>query len=528
MDAVLTDWMPGMATIIQMEAALNDFRSKTLFYVLSTGEMEDVTAKERLEQIDNIQSLLASYEGNITIEEERTLYDQLIIRWSEYLAMSNQLVETSRTDKNEADRLLEAGAALLEKVKEVLDPLIALNWEMANQAGEQAQEEYRFSVTFGQVAIAVGLVIGLIVAGSLAKLIASPLSRVTRTMNEIASGNLAVEPIITRSRDESGQMAEAVNLMVEHLRTVIRQASEASEQVAASSQELAASAEQTAESSNDVAQSIQEMAEGAENAMVRTEEMSRAMEEMTIGIQKVAESAGLITDNSHHAEKQADQGYELAQQAVTQMKTIGISVKQLAEAIDRLQRRSDEIGQIVYDISAIAGRTNILSLNAAIEASRAGEEGRGFAVVAKEIRVLAAQSEQSAQRVSQLVEEIQGDTKSAVRSMEQGSRDVEEGTSIVNQAGEAFEAILEAIRRIGGQLDEALAVTEQMSAGSQQVLASVEQSSSIARESMDNAQTVAGTTEEQLAAVQEISASANDLTRVAQDLQDAISKFRLS
>lgn len=528
METVLTDWMPGMATIHKTEAALNDFRAKTLLLLLSSGEEEERLMEERKQQIDTIQELLLTYEKTIKLEEERDLFDDFNIGWSKFLAWNEQMIDLSRADKERAIQSLQNGTAILLEAQEKLLPLTELNWKMANETSEETRKQYGFSTRLGWIAIAAGLLIGLIVAGSLAKMISSPLARVTRTMNDITSGNLAVEPIVIRNRDEAGEMAAAVNRMVEQLRSVIRQASDSSAQLAAASQELAASSEQTAESAHSVSQSVQQMAEGAENTMVLSEEMARAMEEMAVGIQKVAESAGIIADNSQNAEHQAEQGSQLAQQAVNQMATIGMSVRQLAEAIDRLHQRSEQIGQIVYEISSIAGRTNILSLNAGIEAARAGEEGRGFGVVAKEIRNLAAQSEQSAQRVSQLVEEIQGDTMKAVQSMEQGSRDVEQGTLVVNEAGQAFEAILEAIRQMVRQIDETSAVTEQMSAGSQEVLASVEQSASIAREELSNAQTVAATTEEQLAAVQEISASANDLTRVAENLQEAIARFRLS
>lgn len=203
------------------------------------------------------------------------------------------------------------------------------------------------------------------------------------------------------------------------------------------------------------------------------------------------------------------------------------TVNTSAEVVEKLGERSKEIGQIVDTISGIAGQTNLLALNAAIEAARAGEQGRGFAVVAEEVRKLAEQSQEAAGRIAQLIGDIQGDTDKAVVAMSEGTREVKMGADVVNAAGDMFREIVELVSQVSAQVREISAAIQQMASGSQQIVGVVQKIDRLSKSSSVESQSVSAATEEQLASMEEIAAASQTLSKLAQDLQVEVTKFRV-
>ncbi|QDS37979.1 methyl-accepting chemotaxis protein [Brevibacillus brevis] len=190
--------------------------------------------------------------------------------------------------------------------------------------------------------------------------------------------------------------------------------------------------------------------------------------------------------------------------------------------------RSEEIVKIVDVITGIASQTNLLALNAAIEAARAGENGRGFAVVADEVRKLAEQSEESAKQIAHLVHEIQNNTNHAVGTMSKVNQNVQSGISVVHEAGESFQKIVNKIQHVTDQIQEVSALAEEMSASSEEISATVSEFGRISKETAGNSQLVAASSEEQLATMEEISASTQSLNILAQELQEITGTFKVA
>jgi methyl-accepting chemotaxis protein len=209
------------------------------------------------------------------------------------------------------------------------------------------------------------------------------------------------------------------------------------------------------------------------------------------------------------------------------MNKIDESVKKTSALMHELNERSVEIRHIVDIISDIANQTNLLALNASIEAARAGEHGKGFAVVAHEVRKLAEKSKESSDQIAELLQGIGIGMDSAVKAMEEGSKEVKTGTEIAGQAGVAFQKIVISFQHVTEQVQEVSAAAEQMSAGSEEISASLEELSRIARNASESSQSVAASSEEQLAAVEEIAGSAATLREMAGTLQKEINKFKL-
>lgn len=189
--------------------------------------------------------------------------------------------------------------------------------------------------------------------------------------------------------------------------------------------------------------------------------------------------------------------------------------------------RSREVEKIVSTITEIAAQTNLLALNASIEAARAGEHGRGFAVVAEEVRKLAEQTGESARLITRLIGEIQSDTDLAVNTMNRGTKEVETGMTLVNEAGEAFQKILAGVQQVAAQIIEVAEAAGNLLEGSDQVTDSLAEAEKITAETSSHTQSVAAATEEQLAYMEEVSGYATSLSEMAKRLKNLINRFEV-
>lgn len=374
--------------------------------------------------------------------------------------------------------------------------------------------------------IAIALLIGSVLVYFIIRSIINPLRTLMESAEQISQGNLT-QTIPVRTNDELGQLGKSFNHMVSSLRSVIGGVNHTVHQLAASSEELTASAEQTSRATEQITAAIEQVASGAENQTVGAEESSRSMEEIATGIQRIAENSALATESAIETSKQAEEGGKLVEKTVSQIHSIHQSVSQTDEVIKKLFNRSQEVEKILKVISDIAGQTNLLALNAAIEAARAGEQGRGFAVVADEVRKLAEQASQSSSQIAELIQEIQMDTNRSVEAMSFVKQEVNAGLSAVEDTDQSFARILDSMKEITVQIQEVSATAQQMSAGTQQVTASVGAMAQVSRETSASTQHVAASAEEQLASMEEITSSAASLSTMAEELQTMIGKFKI-
>ena len=396
----------------------------------------------------------------------------------------------------------------------------------------------------------------------------------------IAAGDLSVQ---IKPRSDKDVLAKSFAQMVENQRDLIGKMKSAALGVAQASKQLSRASEQTAQATQQIASTIQQVAKGASEQSVSLQETTRNMEQLSKAIDQIASGAqeqsnslqeviqvvgqvstaiNQVSSNSKvgaeawkSTASSADKGAQMTHETVEGMERIRKAMDTVSVKVTDLGERSNEIGNIVATIDDIAAQTNLLALNAAIEAARAGEQGRGFAVVADEVRKLAERSSVATKEIANLVGGIQSGVREAVAAMSQGTREVESGYRLATDAGEALDDILARAKDVGKQVDEIssaaqelnslsvnmvkvierintiieenVSATAQMTNNSVEVSRSIQDLSGVAEENSAATQEVSASAEEMSAQVQEVLASAQSLTDMSQELEESVTVFRI-
>jgi methyl-accepting chemotaxis protein len=365
------------------------------------------------------------------------------------------------------------------------------------------------------------------------------------TISDVAEASVKVQ-------DASGQLAAAST-----------QSSQATEQIATTIQQVARGTTQQSEAVNKTASSVEQMgraidgvAKGAQEQAAATSKAFNLTNQLSDAIAQVSGNIKEMVNGSTGATDAARRGYETVNQTLSGMQSIKTAVDLSAQKVQEMGSRSDQIGDIVTTIEDIASQTNLLALNAAIEAARAGEAGKGFAVVADEVRKLAERSSSSTKEIADLIKDIQRTVAEAVDAMNNGAREVETGVTLANQSGDALQEILTtnetvkeqaqqaaaaadnmassaselvaAVDTVSAVVEENTAATEEMAAGSSEVTQAIENIASVSEENSAAVEEVSASAEEMNAQVEEVSASAQELSDLATQLENIVKKFKLS
>jgi len=448
----------------------------------------------------------------------------------EYVQFTEKVFDLKKQNKvAEYEALTSSeGISLVLRLDEAVSKLSASQHDLLVTGSIQNAKDVSNTIIIVLVVGIISVLVGIAISLIIGRIISKPVIALANSALKMAEGDLSVKPIKVKNKDEIGDLVSSFNLMAQNLRMVIEKVSINSSQTAASAEELTASAEQTARATEQIATSIQVIASGAETQVDSANDSSTAMNEMAIGIQQIAETSSFVSESAIETSREANLGNESLQKMIDQMNTINDAVSDSALGVKQLGELSKEIGNIIGVITGIADQTNLLALNAAIEAARAGEHGKGFAVVADEVRKLAEQSKESADQIAGLITRIQVETIEAVQAMEVGTTEVATGRLIVDETGKRFEKILVSIEQVTAQIQEVTAISEEMSASTEEVSASIGEMANIAQHSAENTQDVASASEEQLASMEEIAASATILSEMAEDLQETIQQFKLN
>lgn len=317
-------------------------------------------------------------------------------------------------------------------------------------------------------------------------------------MEKFSDGDLTVLAIPEKQDDDLGKLFAGFNKSVNNIKKMIESVNEATHAVASASNQISSSTEQ--------------MAAGAQELSSQTSEVASAVEEMTKTIMETTKNSGEASSAAKNAGTIAKEGGRIVDETIQGMNRVANVVNGSADIVKNLGKSSDQIGEIVQVIDDIADQTNLLALNAAIEAARAGEQGRGFAVVADEVRKLAERTTKATKEIASMISQIQKDTEGAVLSMEKGTQEVEKGKQLADKAGTSLKQIIKGAEEVVDLATQVAVASEEQSTAAEQISKNIESINSV--------------TQESAAGIQQVSRAAEDLNRLTTNLQSLISRFK--
>lgn len=463
------------------------------------------SGQEEQEVFDSIKEVVERFQ----VSKEKTLE----------LALKNQNSEAYEVYVQETD-------PLLNELDQLYTKLIEINGKYAKEANDENQISNRNSSIVMISIIVLSIILFVATSWIISRSIYGPLKQTEYLMQKAKNGDLTVYSDY-ESKDEIGSLSKSFNEMIIQIKSLIMMVRESSDQVAASSEQLMASAEETNKAAEQIAEASSIMAANGEASVKGTEVVSISTQQMAIGITNIADSITQVSNHSNVTTEESEKGNIALKKTIDQMGSINETVQTSSSIIKDLGDRSSEIEKILAVISGISEQTNLLALNAAIEAARAGEHGKGFAVVADEVRKLAEESRRSAEQITHLIHDIQSSTANAVVSMDKCTTEVQTGLVLINDTGKSFEKILHSASDVSRQSVEVSAAVKQLSSSVEQVAMGIFDISMKTEESSSGSQTVAAGAEEQLASMEEITASAHSLAKMAEDLQAMVNTFKV-
>lgn len=348
------------------------------------------------------------------------------------------------------------------------------------------------------IATVLALVFGLLAAWIITRQIIIPLTQTLKVAERVAAGDLT-HNLVSLRRDELGQLQRSMQSMTQGLRELIGGISDGVTQIASAAEELSAVTEQTSA--------------GVNNQKVETDQVATAMNEMAATVQEVARNAEEASEAAVAADQQAREGDKVVGEAIAQIERLAIEVGHSTEAMGELKRESDKIGSVLDVIKSVAQQTNLLALNAAIEAARAGEAGRGFAVVADEVRSLAQRTQKSTEEIEELIVGLQNGTQQVA--------------TIMDNSRSLTDSSVELTRRAGGSLESITRTVSAIQAMNQQIAAAAEQQSAVAEEINRSVLNVRDVSDQTSAASEETAASSVELARLGTHLQMLVGRFKV-
>ncbi|MGV7100765.1 methyl-accepting chemotaxis protein TlpC [Bacillus subtilis] len=376
------------------------------------------------------------------------------------------------------------------------------------------------------IVLVIVIIVSVILVLVFTRKINKRLNALKSAFESAGKGDMTIE-VSDKTGDELSELSVYYNKMRMKLNDTIQTVQQSALQLASASQQLSAGAEETNQASEKITEAVQQIANGAQDQITRIENSESSLKQASADILDISANTAAIADKGQLAQSKADIGQKEIANVQAQMDAIHQSIQKSGEIIHQLDGRSKQIEQILSVITQIADQTNLLALNAAIEAARAGEQGKGFAVVADEVRKLAEGSQQSAGQISKLIIEIQKDMNRSARSVEHVKTEAAEGVTMIQRTRDAFKEIAAATGEISAEISDLSASVTNISASAHQINDSFAANTADIKESTKNTRQAAALTEEQFAAMEEITAASETLSQLAEELTGIISQFKM-
>jgi len=444
------------------------------------------------------------FEGAVRSDEEKKLLSELKAVREEYIKEREKQYNLLKEGKKKEalDLLLGNVANIQQNYLDSIEKNVNYQEKQMMKVVEETDEKYRTIII---LLISSGLVSMLVIAGFiilLTKSISTPIIKCASIAEKMSSGDLSrnnESENKTVSKDEIGKLVLAMDGMQEKWRNIVFELKSTSDTLASASQQLSASSEQ--------------MSRGVSEQSGRASQIAASSTEMSQTVIDIAKNASSIASSAVDTSKTAKNGEDIVNKSVQEVKAIAHTVSESAELMTSLGERSQQIGDIVSVIKDIADQTNLLALNAAIEAARAGEQGRGFAVVADEVRKLAERTTKATSEIGSMIGAIQDEVQKAVVSMGEGTKRVETGVEYSTDAGNALRDIVKSVENLQSMVQQIASATEEMSSVSEQISGDIETIANVSRETSTGSE--------------QIAESSSDLARLASNLSNMVRQFKV-
>ncbi|MFV3402530.1 methyl-accepting chemotaxis protein [Pseudomonas sp. NY15463] len=500
-DEIRITWMPAVVALNDINSNLGRVRALTLRSALDDDSAERERTIAMAGKVDEaLKNGLQTYADTIIEADDRALFDTFNTAYQQYYTQQQDVLKDILAGKlDEAKRHISGPLTQeADAMMNAMAALIAYNGKGAEDASQRSSDvaDEAFNVIIASLVV---IMLALIaIATLLTRSIVRPLAEAVAVAERVATGDLTREISIS-GRDEPALLLRALSQMQQSLRETLRKIAASSDQLASASEELHSVTEDTSR--------------GLHQQSAEIDQAATAVNQMTAAVEEVANNAVSTADASKGADQSTRDGRDQVNQALNSIQHLVEDVTGTSQEIEQLANNANEISQVLDVIGAIAGQTNLLALNAAIEAARAGEAGRGFAVVADEVRALAHRTQQSTAEIEQMIGGIQSGTERAVSAMHNSQGRASGTLEVAQAAGQALEVIAEAIASINQR---------------NLVIASAsEQQAQVAREVDRNLVNIRDLAMQTSAGANQTSAAAQDLSRLAVELNGMVAQFKL-
>lgn len=496
-----TNWLPSIRLGGEIDAAFYKLRLDLRRFAMESDH-QDPASLEKLKSIRAAALEVAErYAPLVSGPEEEAKYKQAMSGIKNYVQKTDEFLAQVSTLSPEqmSTYLRDVNGPIALEVQRSISELIELNARGSSQAVQVASGEYQAARLFTWLLMIGSVLLTLVVARLFTRSIIMPVRELLVSTGKIADGDLRVA-IAVNGNDELTELQRSTVSMQMNLKSTLQHISEASGQLASAAEEMSAI--------------TRESSAGIERQSMETDQAATAVNEMTAAVEEVARNAVSASQSTQDSQRSAKVGHERVTQTIASIEKLSATVQQTGIEVEGLAKQAQDIARVVEVIRSIAEQTNLLALNAAIEAARAGEQGRGFAVVADEVRALAHRTQTSTQEIEQMIAKIQTCSSDAVSSMALNRNEALDSLKIAHEAGLAITQITEAITDINDRnLLIATASEEQA-----HVARSVDQNLISIRDLSIQSSSAAGQT----------SIASQELSRLAVDLKQIVSKFAVA
>ncbi|CAM3117615.1 methyl-accepting chemotaxis protein [Pseudomonas gessardii] len=496
-----TDWLPSIRQAGKMDSSLLKLRLELRRFALDDNRLSSTSIGSVKEAETTLVKMTEDYVKYISSPEEKNKYDEVVRGIEEYNVKVDELLamDSSHSMADLSVFFRDYTSPLALKLQSLMGELVAINERGAQVAVTVAAHEYNAARLFTVILMVASVLLAIVVGRLFAKSIIVPVGELLASTAKIAQGDLRVAIQIS-GKDELTDLQQSTAAMQMSLKSTLQHISEASGQLASAAEEMSSI--------------TKESTAGIERQSMETDQAATAVNQMTAAVEEVARNAVSASQSTQDSQRSAQVGQERVTQTIASIEKLSATVQQTGVEVEGLAKQAQDIARVVEVIRSIAEQTNLLALNAAIEAARAGEQGRGFAVVADEVRALAHRTQTSTQEIEQMIAKIQSCSSEAVLSMGMNRTEAVDSLRIAHEAGAAITQITQAIEDINERnLLIATASEEQA-----HVARSVDQNLISIRDLSIQSSSAAGQT----------SIASNELSKLAVDLKQIVSKFSVS